>query len=208
MKYTFLIVSSLLLCSISLRNCLASKSRVEKQSDLNEDFFFERLKKEKEVLMKQFEIQLTRLEQQRDSLQGIINKNKNELKVQRLKTKILFQRVIKAVEDSCGADSLQPLVQSYIEAQDQNDTQCDSTIYSLENMVANRDSTLAFQRLMSESQKQILEDQELRNKQLTDQLNTAYKMQKKKSRQNKILAGGIMIISGITTSILILTKSL
>lgn len=211
MKYTFLIISSILLCGISLRNCIASRSQKSSSEPLSEDYFFERLKAEKDRLKLEFEQQLGRLQTQRDSLENIICRNKNELKSQRLKTKVLSQRLIEAIplpSDSTCKDSLAPIVHEYIEAQEQNDQFCDSTIYSLENLVANRDSSLMFQRQVNETQDQMLKDQQIRNQQLTEQLNTAFKMQKKKSRQNKILAGGIVIISGITTSILLLTKSL
>ncbi len=211
MKYTFLIISSILLCGISLRNCIASRSQMPLNETVSEDYFFERLKSEKEKLKLEFEQQLQRLQTQRDSLENIISKNKNELKSQRVKTKILSQRLIEAIPlrpDSSCNDSIAPIVHEYIEAQEESEQLCDSTIHSLESMVANRDSSLIFQRQINETQNQMLKDQDTRNQQLTEQLNTAYKMQKKKSRQNKILAGGIVIISGITTSILLLTKSL
>jgi hypothetical protein len=176
-----------------------------------EDYFYQQLQAEKKKLTDEFTWQLNRLQTQRDSLEGIISKNRRELKGQRLKTKILSERMLKSVNaaiDSCAQDSLRPQMEKYVQAQEENDSICDASIYSLETMVANRDSSLEFCRSIGETQKQMLKDQELRNQQLTDQLNTAYKMQKKKSRQNKILAGGIMIISGITTSILIISKSL
>jgi hypothetical protein len=178
---------------------------------LTEDYFYERLKAEKEKLKSQFKQQIQRLQTERDSLDNLIKKNKQELKFQRVKTKTLSVRVLKSLStevDSASRDSIKPLVEDYVASQELNDSLCDSTIYSLETLVANRDSSLSFHRQVEETQNQMLKDQAARNQQLTDQLNIAFKMQKKKSRQNKILAGGIMIISGITTSILIITKSL
>ncbi|MGZ3930994.1 MAG: hypothetical protein ACXVP0_06390, partial [Bacteroidia bacterium] len=53
----------------------------------------------------------------------------------------------------------------------------------------------------------IQRQQEIDNQVLTEQLNTAWKMQRRKTQQNKVLAGGLLILTGITSS-LILIKSL
>jgi hypothetical protein len=99
------------------------------------------------------------------------------------------------------------LLDSLINSQTRSDTACDQTIAALENSLANSDSSLLFQKQIEYNLRDLGKEQELRNEYLNEQLKIAFKAQKKKTRQNKLLKAGILILTGITTSLFI-TQSL
>ncbi len=76
----------------------------------------------------------------------------------------------------------------------------------LEHMVAIRDTQIFFCNRSYQEIKNLAEEQMLREQKLTDDLNTALKQQKRKRLQNKILAAGMLFVSGITTTLYIKSK--
>jgi len=204
-----LMVISLVLCFTSMRNCYQACQRGS-LPQVEESYLAVQWKKEKAELEASYQRQINILETQKDSLVTTVLEQKKSLAVQRVKSKAISKKIINAVTvDSAmvSCDTLRPLIEEFITAHAYQDSICDSTILSLEQLVANRDSTIGYIRLIENIQRDLLKEQQLRNEQLTQQLNVSFKDQKRKSRQNKILAGGIMLLSGITTSVL-LTKNI
>lgn len=164
-------------------------------------------KKEKEQLQKNYEAKISRLETDKDSLQGIVKDKKKALAKYQAKTSYLEIKLRQAIlkVDSSGLyqDSLMPSANEYFTAEAQGDTICNETISMLESIVGNRDSTIVLFKAKEENIRQLQQEQELRNRLLTEQLNTAYKQQKKKILQNKLLAGGLIFISGFTTTLIV-----
>lgn len=209
------IIVALIACVCFLATCEFSKAP-ESEATISQDTLFlsqwRREKQEKLNLIASYEEEITRLQHDNDSMQVLVTETKTSMSAHRFKARQLQQQLKEAItltvsKDSLTADTLTPILDSLIIAHDQSDTACDTTIHILETMVANRDSSIVFHKQIEGNLRDLNKEQELRNQILTDQLNLAFKIQKKKSRQNKILAGGILILSGITTSLL-LTQSL
>lgn len=209
------IIAALLICIALLGTCEFIQSPQPEQAPLQDTLFlsqWRREKKEKLEAIVKYENKLSDLQNLNDSLRTIVTEKKKSLSAYRLKTKYLqeeLKQAITSLDTSYfkAGDSLSPLLDSLIVEQQFSDTACDQTIHALENVVANRDSSLVFHKLVENNFRELQKQQELANQYLTNQLNTAFKNQRKKSRQNKLLAGGLLILSGITTSLL-LTQSL
>lgn len=161
---------------------------------------------------KQHEIELyrdkiSRLQEQKDSLYLLVAVKKNAFFSVRPKVKHYqnqLQEQLSKPDTSClDRDTLKSLTDSLIVYQQQADTACVETIHSLEQIVANRDSSISIQKLVETNLKDIQRQQDLKAQYLTEQLNTALKAQRKKARQNKLLSGGLLLLSGITTAVLL-----
>lgn len=163
-------------------------------------------KTEKLKLVDNYNYQIQQLAQSKDSLNFSLAINKDLLSAYRLKTKDLRAQV----QSSVQKDSLQtvyhiirPVIDSLLKFQALSDSVCDVSITNLESGIVNRDSTIRLYAGIEVNLKDIQKQQEQNIQLLTEQLNTAYKNQKKKTRQNKILSGGLLILSGITTALLL-----
>ena len=161
---------------------------------------------------KQHEIDLyrdkiARLQQQKDSLWFLVDVKKKAFFSTRPKVKLYQSRLeeqLSKPDSVClDRDTIKRLADSLIVYQQHADTACVETIHSLEQVVANRDSSISIQKLVETNLKDIQRQQDLKAQYLTEQLNTALKAQRKKARQNKLLSGGILLLSGITTAVLL-----
>lgn len=203
----YLIAFGLFLCIIFIGTCTMSKQVEPPDYHPERDSIAILWKKEKEQLQVQYQNKITRLQSVKDSLQRIVKEKKKTLTLYRDKAGFLEDQLKAAIviADSTYElkDSLLPLATSYFAAQAVNDSVCDSTIITLEQIVANRDSSIVLFKKAEVNMRDLQREQELRNQLLTEELNTAYKEQKKKVRQNKLLAAGLMFISGLTTTLLI-----
>lgn len=168
-------------------------------------------RKEKEILVKAFEHKIASLKAQNKILRQAVNQSKQKLGNYRTQADSLDSQVQRTVyrfaqKDSSIADTLVPLIQNLSAIRDSSDSQCDTTISLLEKTILNRDSTVLFQKQIENQLRDFNKEQALQNAYLTSQLNNAYKQQKKKSRQNKLLSGGILLLSGITAGVLIINS--
>lgn len=163
-------------------------------------------RQEKQKQIAAYEEKIGKLQQQKDSLWFLVAVKKTQVFSERPKVKEYQQELQKQLSEPDSVfvdrDSLRTIADSLIVNQNKEDTACVETINILEQVVANRDSCISVQKLVESSLKDIQKEQDLKAAYLTDQLNTALKMQRKKTRQNKILAGGILLLSGIMTAIL------
>ena len=164
-------------------------------------------RQEKQQQIAVFEEKIGRLQQQKDSLWFLVAVKKTEFTSTRPKINQYQARLKNHLSRpdsvSLDRDSLRTITDSLIVYQDRADTACIETITALEQVVANRDSCISVQKLVESNLKDIQKEQDLKEAYLTDQLNTALKMQRKKARQNKILSGCILLLSGITTAVLV-----
>lgn len=83
------------------------------------------------------------------------------------------------------------------------DSLCSVSISSLNQAVAVRDSQIVMCNRSYQSMFDIQKENQQRQMQLTEELNTAYKANRKKRFENKMLTYGLMIMSGITTTLFI-----
>lgn len=75
-----------------------------------------------------------------------------------------------------------------------------------ENLVAIRDSEIVICNRSYSQLKDFIDEQARREQKLTEDLNTLLKQQKKKRLQNRLLAGGMLFISGIATTLFIKSR--
>lgn len=162
---------------------------------------------EKELQITGLEGQIKALSHRNDSLLQKAAVEKSTYSAVRPKVKIYQQALsdkIAQLDSSCvQADSLKQITDSLIVFQNQADSACIETINTLEQVVANKDSSLLIQNQITRNLRDLEKEQALKSQYLTEQLNTALKMQRRKTRQNKILAGSLLLLSGITTAILV-----
>lgn len=76
----------------------------------------------------------------------------------------------------------------------------------LQSVVAIRDSAIVICNQSYQQLKDLLREQEKREQQLTDNLNTALKQLKQKRFQNRLLAAGMLFVSGIATTLIIKSR--
>lgn len=206
------IIICLITCVAFLATCEFSKNDSASNPITQDTLFlsqYRQEKKQKIELIASYEKRVDRLQLQKDSLQKLVKESSRSISVYRVKAKVYQNQFKAALEqlasiDSLQPDTLSPILDSMIVNQAYSDTACDDTIDLLQITVANRDSALFLQKQIDVNLRDLNKEAELRNQFLTDQLNTAYKVQKKKTRQNKLLAGGLLILSGITTSLLLI----
>ena len=75
-----------------------------------------------------------------------------------------------------------------------------------EDLVAVRDSELIVCKTAYTRMQDLVKEQALKEQQLTDDLKTILKQQKKKKFQNRLIAAGMLFISGVATTLLIRSK--
>lgn len=166
-------------------------------------------RKEKQALVVSYEKKIAALQQENKTLRQATQQSKQHLYSYRSKSDSLKTQLNKAIhhftqKDSSIHDTIVPLINELSSMRDSSDLQCDTTITLLEKEVLNRDSMILFQQQIERQLRSFNQEQTLQNDYLTGQLNAAYKQQKKKIRQNKLLTGGLLILSGIATSLLLI----
>jgi hypothetical protein len=165
------------------------------------------MEKEKRAMQLQYETTIARKEKENDSLTVVAEAKKKTLAAYRFKASYLqvqLQELLKTADSTHTVpDSLPAIASEYFTAENKNDTACTETIYSLEQVVANRDSTIIVFRQSETNLKDIQKDQQQRIELLTQELDTAYKVQKKKNRQHKLLSGALVFLTGLSTSLIV-----
>lgn len=156
---------------------------------------------------KAYEKQINLLKHAKDSLINLVSNNKNMLSKYRVKSKALEQKLITLLtkQDSSRIvnDSISPLSQIYFGIQEQRDSASNQSVTALEVLGVKRDSVIIIQNQEKENYRALQKEQEQRALQLTEQLNTAYKQQKKVLLKSRILTGTLILISGFSSALLI-----
>ena len=83
------------------------------------------------------------------------------------------------------------------------DSMCIESINSLNQSIAIRDTQLTFCNRNYQSLFDLQKENRIREQQLTDELKVAYKQNKRKRFESKALSCGLMIMTGITTTLFI-----
>lgn len=207
-KTKFGIILALLLCVTVIGTCTFLEHPTDTSPHPSQDTaFIHEWKQEKLQLQKQYENKIADLQTKKDSLQNIVSEKKKVLAIYRLKTQALQSQLkdalVKADTSKLVSDTLLPMAENYFEAQALSDSTCIETINSLEQIVANRDSSIFMHKQVETNLRDFQKEQQLRQQLLTEQLNTAYKAQKRKVIQNKFLASALVFVTGFTTTLLI-----
>ncbi len=156
---------------------------------------------------------LEKLQTHSDSLQKELSATQNKLKVTKFKlnqSQVALVALAEKKSDTLSieqllndCDSLKQQTLAYVAWVDSTQSIYESNISQLENMVAIKDSQVVICRASYSQIKGLLDENLERERKLSDDLNTAYKSQRRKVLQNKLLAGGMLILSGIATTLYI-----
>ncbi len=202
----------IIVCLLLFRTCKSSAEALTNPV-LDKDTVFlsqwRKERKEKQALVVSSEKRIAIIQQENKLLRQSAQLSKQQLYSYRQKSDSLKDRLQIVLhhatqKDSSLNDTLVPLINYLSNMRDSTDIQCDTTIAFLEKGISKRDTIILLQERILNQLKEFNEDEILQNNYLTTQLQVAYKQQKKKIRQNKILTGGLLILSGIATSLLII----
>ncbi len=169
-------------------------------------------KTEKLQLIDEYSYKLQQLSQSRDSLNFSLTINRNLLRAYRQKSADLAlevrHRFTEPKSDPTPLPNITilPVIDSILFFNEKADSACDATIIRLEESIQNRDSTIKIHGLIEGQWKDLFTEQDLQNKALENSLQTALKQQTRKARQNKVLKGALLVLSGLTTATLIHTN--
>ncbi len=158
------------------------------------------------ALQFEFEKQIHVLKTTKDSLQNLVKGNKKTIAVLRLNSKQLEIHIksdLQRADSTMINDSLKTNTLNYIAAVNQRDSLCNESINTLEIVASKQDSIIGFQNKEKDNLKDLIRQNELRERYLTEQLNTAYKVQRKIVFRNKFLAGSLFIMTGFASALLI-----
>lgn len=148
-----------------------------------------------------------------DSLQKELSVTQNKLKVTKFKlnqSQIALVALAEKKSDTLSVeqllndcDSLKQQTLAYVLWVDSTQSIYETNIVQLQEMVATKDSQIVVCSASYSQMKGLLDDNIERERKLTEDLSTAYKSQRRKVLQNKLLAGGMLILSGIATTLYI-----
>lgn len=156
-----------------------------------------------------FLIQNDSLKQKLEITNGLLSIHKSLLLSERNKVKNLTSRLSQS--QTVGCDSA--LVDSLSAGISVLNSKTDSLIVNYErkdsltqSMIAIRDSQIEICDRSYQETKDLLLEQSRREQQLTENLNVALKQLTRKRLQNRILAGGMLFVSGIVTTLYIKSR--
>lgn len=165
------------------------------------------------VIDKNYQKENALLKTSSDSLQKELFHTKQSLKTTKVK---LFKSqsilIALAQKDTAGrsineqqsdCDSLKQEAVLFAAIVDSAKAEYECNIMQFENLLAIKDSEIVICSNSYSALKSLMDQNLDRERQLTQDLQIAYKVQRRKIIQNKILAGGFLILSGITTTLFI-----
>lgn len=118
-------------------------------------------------------------------------------------TRALLKKQQTLVTSNIPCDTLRKEVFVLNELSNEQDSLCSLNISSLNQAVAIRDSQIVMCNRTYQSMYDLQKENQQRQMQLADDLKTALKANRKKRFENKMLTCGLMIMTGITTTLFI-----
>ncbi|PBQ32753.1 hypothetical protein CNR22_13530 [Sphingobacteriaceae bacterium] len=129
------------------------------------------------------------------------------LQKERSKIKDMQRRLLSGGSNAIGDSLLKHEVATQIDTLNSvtDSLVCDyeNKVHFSESIIAVRDSQIVLCNSAYQEMKSLVQEQVERERQLTENLNHALKQQKRKRNQNRVLAAGMLFVSGLTTSLLI-----
>jgi len=175
---------------------------------VTEQEYIDLLQKHTEQIASAYLSQTLKLEKQNDSLAELVTQSKHKLNTYRSKAAVLEYRLKTVAEkpDSSitAQDSLRPMLETYIQTRNTTDSICDRAISHLEQSVANKSEALRLCEQVHEQYRNLTEEQRARTENLEQQLNTAYKEQRRKTIRSRIVNSCLLVVSGSLSTLLIL----
>ncbi len=160
-----------------------------------------------------YKIAFESLKTHSDSLQKELNVSQSKLKATKFKLNQSQTALVALAEKQSDtlsfeallndSDSLKQQTLAYVAWVDSTQSIYETNLVQLQEMVATKDSQIVICTASYAQLKGLLDDNIERERKLTEDLNTAYKSQRRKVLQNKLLAGGMLLLSGIATTLYI-----
>jgi hypothetical protein len=204
--FVMLIIS----CVFMLATCQFKGCKDESKSEVNttDTLFLNQWRKEKAEktkLITSYESSINRLQIGKDSLLKDMQLKKQSIASFRFKT-ARYENLLRehlTSSDTINKKETELMLDSLLVSQSISDTVCDETIHQLETVIVNRDSVITLHEKIEFSLKEIQKTGEVEITFLTTQLNDSKTFLRRKTRQNKLLSGGLILLTGIATSLLI-----
>lgn len=162
---------------------------------------------------KAYKVAFEKLKVHSDSLQKELSQTQSKLRVAKFKlnqSQISLVALAEKKSDTLNlgqllndCDSLKQQSLEYVALVDSTQSYYDTSVSQLKEMVATKDSQIVVCTASYSQLKGLLDENLERERKLTEDLNTAYKSQRRKVLQNKLLAGGMLLLSGIATTLYI-----
>ncbi|MBA2611305.1 MAG: hypothetical protein H0U95_04985 [Bacteroidetes bacterium] len=185
----------------------AFNSNAKQNKPPTDSTYLEHLKTKQIDFEAQYKKEVFVLKKSNDSLLALVKTDKKTYQSLQTKSKQIEVSIKQqfSLNDTAGSlkDSLQTLTEHYIALQNEKDSICHETISTLEIVASKKDSIVFIQETNLTNLKEIQRQNELRERQLTEELNTAYKQQRKSVFKSKFFVGAFLVVSGIATALMI-----
>lgn len=172
--------------------------------------------KQAEIIDTDYQQAMKKMFRENDSLMVAIKSTKESLFKSKQKVTVLQDKVLElaqktkieldTVEKMVLCDSLQNKVVNLIEQFSERDSLCDNTITDLTVLLGDKDTTIAVCNQSYLSMKNLLDNSVDQQRNLSDELNNTSKKLRRKTVQNRLLSAGLLVISGITTTLILQRK--
>lgn len=183
-------------CFLTVKSC-SDKPHQVNIAEIKKDIKFEN--NQIDSTHKKYQQQIKQYELKTDSL----SKQNKDLATRLLKAHLLLKNQQTIVTSPVPCDTLKKDVVVLNEMIDREDTLCTQSINSLNQSIAIRDSQLVICNRNYQSLFDLQKENRTREQQLTDALSVSYKQNKRKRFESKALSFGLMIMTGITTTLFI-----
>jgi len=189
-------IIGLAVCFIAVKSCSDKPNQVN-IAEIKKHIHFEN--NQIDSTHKKYQQQIKQYELKTDSL----SKQNKDLAIRLLKAHILLKNQQAIVASPVPCDTLKKDVVVLNEMIDSEDTLCTQSINSLNQGIAIRDTQLVICNRNYQSLFDLQKENMAREQQLTDALSVSYKQNKRKRFESKALSFGLMIMTGITTTLFI-----
>ena len=189
-------IIGIVVCFIAVKSCNDKPHQVN-IAEIKKDIKFENNQidnahKKYQQQIKQYELKTDSLSKQNKDLSFRLNTARKLLKQQQTK-----------VVSIIPSDTLKQDVLVLNGLTNNVDSLCTESINILNQSIAIRDTQLTFCNRNYQSLFDLQKENRIREQQLTDELKVAYKQNKRKRFESKMLSAGLMIMTGITTTLFI-----
>lgn len=189
-------IIGIIVCFIALRTCDDKPKQVNVKEIKKEITNSSNLA---ETLQRNFQKAKQEFNKVADSLKTENQKLSVKLQI----TRTLLKKQQKLVTSNIPCDTLRKEVVVLNRLSNEQDSICSLNINSLNQAVAIRDSQIVMCSRTYQSMYDIQKENQQRQMQLAEDLKTALKANRKKRFENKMLTCGLMIMTGITTTLFI-----
>jgi len=175
------------------------------------------IKKSEQAIDKGYTIAYQKLQKENDSLKKVVQVHKEALHSADEKVSVLESKVsqlaekVNAVPDTVkekvsDCDSLSRETTALITEEDKKDSLCNETVSSLTAQVTEKDSVIGECNQSYSRIKLVLDSSVQQQQYLTDELNAMNKHIRHKAFQSKLLTIGVMILTGVSATLLLESK--